>query len=600
MKIKLSDYVIQFISGIGVKHIFMVPGGGAMHLNNSIGENQNIEFVCNQHEQASAFAAETYSKISNNIGVAVVTTGPGATNAITGVVGAWLDSIPCIIISGQVKRSDLLGTLGVRQNGVQEVDIIPMVKTITKYTLTILEPYSIRYHLEKAFFLAKSGRPGPVWIDIPLDIQASIIDTDLLNGFVPESNDDRIHINVPSQVAETIKIINESKRPILLLGNGIRLSGAQKEVEKLIEFLQIPFLLTWPAMDMFADDHELLVGRPGPVAPRGANFALQNSDCLISIGARLDTVITGYAHDRFARAAKKVMVDIDQSEISKMQTKIDVKICSDAKEFLMEFLKQKDSVLHKNISEWRNKCKEWKYKYPIVLPEHKTGNNISTYYLADILSNLATKDDLILPGSSGAAIEIFLLTFRVKKGQRVTITTALGAMGNGLPACIGGCLAGGRKRTICVDGDGGFQFNIQELETLARLQLPIKIFVVNNSGYSSIRTSQARYFGRLTGADSSSGLSLPDICKVAASYGLPTMKLENNDNLKEQIRYILEMPGPMICNVIAPPDEARMPSMMSMQKPDGSMISKPLEDLWPFLERDEFLSNMLIPPVEEE
>ena len=601
MKIKLSDYISQFIVNLGVKHVFMVPGGGAMHLNDSIGYQKGIEFICNQHEQASAFAAETYAKTSDNIGVAIVTTGPGGTNAITGAVGAWFDSTPCLFISGQAKRSDLIGNLGIRQHGVQEVDIITLVKSITKYAITIMEPYSIRFHLEKAVYLAKSGRPGPVWIDVPLDVQAATIDTDFLEEFNFKSD-----VDEPSEkndlfllVSKTIKLLNKSERPILLLGNGIRLSGARNKIEELIDKLKLPFLLTWPAIDFFSDNHELLVGRPGPVAPRGANFALQNSDYLLTIGARLDIVVTGYAPDKFARAAKKIMVDIDQAEIRKMGTNIDLAICADAKAFIMEFLNQINTVLPKKRLNWISKCKNWKIKYPIILPEYRLEKLVSTYILTDVLSEELTTNDIIVSGSSGAGIEIFLLAFRAKKGQRVVSTEALGAMGTGLPASIGACLASRKKRTICVNGDGGLQFNIQEFETLARLKLPIKLFVLNNNGYSSIRTSQSRYFGRLTGADTTSGLSLPDICKVADAYGLTVLRITDQTNLVEKVRNVLNRPGLVVCEVLTPADEPRAPCMMSMQKPDGSMVSKPLEDLWPFLDRDEFLSNMIIPPIEE-
>ena len=601
MKIKLSDYIAQFIADQGVKHVFMVPGGGAMHLNDSIGHHRSIEFICNHHEQASAMAAETYARIADNLGVASVTTGPGGTNAVTGVAGAWLDSTPCLFVSGQAKRSDLIGNLGIRQHGVQEVDIVSIVKSITKYAVTIMEPNSIRYHMEKAVYLAKTGRPGPVWIDVPLDVQASMIETGELKGFdsseLPQSKKD---INVAELAAKTIELLNSSERPVLFIGNGVRLSGALKEMLKLVELLKIPVLLTWPAMDMLPDTHELLVGRPGPVAPRGANFALQNSDLLISIGARLDIVVTGYAADKFARAAKKVMVDIDQAEISKMKTKIDVPVCADAKIFIQAILDQAKSIKQHSRSAWMQRCKEWKTKYPIVLPEHKAEKLVSTYVFTDVLSDELKEGEIVIPCSSGAGIETFLLAFKAKKGQRVVNTTALGAMGNGLPACIGACLASGRKKTICVDGDGGVQFNIQEFDTMARLNLPIKLFILNNKGYSSIRTSQSRYFKRMAGADSTCGLSLPDISKVAKAYCLNVVPpITDQHNLNEKIREVLDTPGTVVCEIMTPPDEPRAPSMMSMQKPDGTMVSKPLEDLWPFLDREEFLSNMIIPPVEE-
>lgn len=598
MKIKLSDYVAQFVADQGVKHVFMVPGGGAMHLNDSFGHNKGFKFICNHHEQASAMAAETYARISENLGVALVTTGPGATNAITGVAGAWLDSTPMLIVSGQVKRSDLIGDLGIRQNGVQEIGIVKIVEPITKYAAMVMEPTKIRYHLEKAVYLARTGRPGPVWIDIPLDVQAAMIDADLLEGFEPEEAVKKP--DIPKQIQETIRLLNESERPVLFIGNGVRISGAAKEVRELAEKLNIPVLTTWLAMDILPDSHKLLVGRPGPLAPRGANFALQNSDFLMTIGARLDNVVTGYAHDKFARAAKKVMVDIDPAELGKMQMKIDVPVCADAGAFVKELLGRGGDILDKDRSGWLSRCFEWKKKYPVVLPKHRSQKLVSTYAFTDVLSDELKNDDVIIPCSSGSALELFLLAFKAKDGQRVVNTTGLGAMGNGLPAALGGCLASGGRRTVCVDGDGGIQLNIQEFETLAQQGLPIKIFVFNNQGYSSIRISQSKYFNRLSGADFTSGLALPDICKVANAYGLKTARIDDQEDLAGKIRKVLDTPGTVICELMLPPDEEREPCMMSVQTESGSMVSKPLEDLWPFLDREEFLSNMLIPPVEEE
>ncbi len=597
---KLSDYVFQFVAQQGVKHVFMVAGGGAMHLNDSVGHCPGLEYVCNLHEQAAAMAAETYAKLNENLGVALVTTGPGSTNAITGTAGAWLDSTPCLFISGQVKRSDMIGETGVRQMGVQEIDIVSIVRPITKYAVTVMEPKDIRYHLEKALYLARTGRPGPVWIDIPLDVQASQIDPASLKGFDPGELPQMTQpAYLPRLVAQAIELLNMAERPILLIGNGVRLAGTRQEMHELIGRLGIPVLLTWLAHDLLPEAHELLVGRPGPVAPRGANFALQNSDWLLTIGARLDMVLTGYAHDRFARAAQKIMVDIDPTEILKMKMPLAVAICADAKAFIQEMLRQSDHLVPRDRAPWMKRCFEWKTKYPIVLPEYRTQKLVSTYVLTDVLSNELVSDDVIVSGSSGAGIEIFLLAFRVKDGQRVLVTTALGAMGYGLPAAIGACMASGNKRTILVDGDGGFQLNIQELEVLARLNLPVKIFILSNQGYASIRTSQSRYFGRLTGADANSGVTLPDLGRVVTAYGLSFMQIKDQVNLVQQVREVLNAPGPIVCEALVPADEPRAPSLASMQRPDGSMVSKPLEDLWPFMDRQEFLSNMIIPPIEE-
>ncbi len=598
---KLSDYVMQFIAAQGVRHVFMVPGGGAMHLNDSAGHTEGIEYVCNLHEQACAIAAENYAKATGGLGVALVTSGPGGTNAITGVAGAWMDSTPTLVISGQVKRSDLKGDSGVRQMGVQEVDIVSMIRPITKYAATVLEPGGIRVHLEKAVHLALNGRPGPVWLDIPLDVQAAQIAPETLDGYVPESDRDvgAKESRLSQQVRQVRDILGKAQRPILLAGNGIRLAHALPALLNLIDRLGIPFMTTWLAIDFVGEDHPLFVGRPGAVAPRGANFAVQNSDCLISIGSRLDMILTGYAPRKLARDATKIMVDIDQAELDKHTGIIDLPIRADAGDFIREWLAQAASGSPADCRAWKERCKEWKVKYPVVLPEHRRpSGRVSTYYLSEVLSEELESGDQIVSGSSGAGIEIFLLCFKVKSGQRIFHTTALGAMGFGPPASVGACLGANGRRTICVDGDGGFQLNVQELETVARLRLPVKFFILNNGGYSSIRTSQKRHFGRLSGADSSSGLTLPSLGRIARAYGLRAMRISTQRNLRGAIRSVLESPGPVVCEIMSVADEPRMPSIEARQQPNGSMVSTPIEDLWPFLDRSEFLSNMIVPPFE--
>ncbi len=603
---KLSDYVIRFIADQGVKHVFLVPGGGAMHLNESLGRCADIEYVCNLHEQASAIAAENYSKATNNLGVALVTTGPGATNAITGLAGAWLDSTPCLFVSGQVKRADRMFSadgkhLGVRQMGVQEVDIVSIVGPLTKYAVTIDDPETIRYHMEKAAYLARTGRPGPVWIDIPLDVQAAPIDPDVLAGFGENELEVAPSDGLASTVAGVIEALNRSERPLLLAGNGVRLSRAEEEFRALVKLLGIPVETTWLAIDLIEEGHEQFVGRPGNIAPRGANFAIQNCDFLLSLGARLDRVLTGYAPERFARAAHKVMVDIDPSELAKMNGTVQQPICSDAGAFMREFQRQAHTLQRVDRTAWNQRCQQWKSCYPVVLPEHRApSGRVSVYNLAEVLSQELREKDYIVSGSSGSGIELFLLALHVKPGQRVFHTTALGSMGFGIAASIGACIAGDRRETVCVDGDGGFQFNIQELETVARLQLPIKFFVLNNEGYASIRASQASFFGApRIGCDASTGQSLPDIQRVAAAYGLPTDSITDQSNLRDEIRRVLKRPGPVVCDVHVVLDEVRQPRLASSQRPDGSFVSKPLEDLWPFLDRSEFSANMLVPVLED-
>jgi acetolactate synthase I/II/III large subunit len=602
---KLSDYVISFIAAQGVRHVFLVTGGGAMHLNESLGRCRDIEPVCNSHEQASAMAAETYGKATNSLGVALVTTGPGGTNAVTGVAGAWLDSTPCLFISGQVKRPDRMfdahGTpLGMRQLGVQEIDIVAIVKPITKYAVTVLDPATIRYHLEKALYYAQTGRPGPVWIDVPLDVQASPIDPDTLIGF-DSSERELPHVEMDDVVGHVIAAFNRSERPLVFAGNGIRLARAEHEFAQVLDVLRVPAVATWCAADLLASDAPFYVGRPGAVASRGANFALQNCDFLLAVGARLDFAITGYAPDKLAREAHKVMVDIDPAELAKLAPHIQTPVCADAGVFLRALLANRNRITHHDHTHWDRRCADWKTRYPVVTAEHrKPEGPVSIYHLAEVIGRETTPSDVMVSGSSGSGIEIFLLACPTRGGQRIYHTAGLGAMGYGLPASIGACLAHGRHRTVCVDGDGGFQFNIQELETVARLQLPIKFFVLNNDGYASIRASQKNYFGRASvGCDAASGLTVPDISRVAASYGLTTAVIADQSDLTRQVRAVLDTPGPVVCDVHVIPDEIRAPRLSSMQRPDGSFVSKPLEDLWPFLDRDEFLANMIVRPLPE-
>jgi len=603
---RVADYAMRFIAGLGVKHVFVLTGGGAMHLNDALSHCPDLEYICNHHEQACAIAAEAYSKATNHLGVAMVTTGPGGTNAITGLAGAWLDSTPCLFLSGQVKRADRMykpdGTpLGVRQRGIQEVDIVSIVRPLTKYAVTVTDPSSIRYHLEKAVYLARTGRPGPVWIDIPIDVQAATVHETDLRRFDPAEIPARIDGHLTHEVSEVIERLNRAERPLLLIGNGIRLSGAQSEVLELVRALDVPVAATWVAMDLIGDDHPRFVGKPGTVAARGANFAVQNCDFLLSIGARLDLPVIGWSAAQFARAAHKVMVDIDPGELGKLDEFMDATICADAGAFMHEIIRQRGTIKPRDRGEWLKKCADWKTRYPIVQAEHRAPEGrVSIYHLSEIIGEEAGPEDQVVSGSSGSGIEIFLFAFRARRGQRVFHTAGLGAMGFGIPASIGACIASGRKRTICVDGDGGFQLNIQELATIAHLQLPIKFFILNNDGYASIRASQANFFGAPSiGCSEETGVRLPDYRKVSHAYGLSCAVIEDQRNLREQVRRVLRMPGPVVCDVKVIPDEVRAPRVTSVQRPDGSFVSKPLEDLWPFLDREEFKGNMLVEPVSD-
>jgi len=601
--IKLSDYVIQRIAKEGVRHVFLLPGGGCMHLIDSIGQCKDITYIANLHEQACAIGADAYGQYTNNLGVALVTTGPGGTNAATGVAAAWLESTPSLFISGQVKSADIVGDRGLRQLGFQEINIVEVVKPITKYAVTVMDPASIRYHLEKAIYLAKSGRPGPVWIDIPLDVQAAQIDEVNLKSFEPPVDAAvQRREEISKKVRRAIELLNKSDRPVVLAGNGVRLAGVLPEFYELIKRLNIPVLTTWKGIDLFDENDPLFIGRPGAIGQRGANFAQQNSDWFLSLGARLDFGQTAYNHRLFARDASKVIVDVDEAEIRKLDMEVDVPVVGDAAEFVREFLRQLDQVEVKERSDWWQRCRDWKQRYPVILPEyHAASEGVNTYALIDVLSAEMTADDLLIPGVSGQCSEITMQAFKVKSGQRIYSSHGLGAMGFGIAASLAGCLASGGRRTICVDGDGGFHMNIQELETVRRLNLPVKFFVLNNSGYGSIRATQRNYFDRRFVASSfDSGLSLPDTLKVAAAYGLPTIDITGHDQLVEKVRQALAMPGPVVCDVLTPFDQPTLPRASSRQLPNGQMVSMPMEDLFPFLEREEFLENMIIPPVKSE
>lgn len=597
-QIRVADYIVNFLCKQGIKHIFVLSGGGCMHLVDAL-RGKPIEYVCNLHEQAAAIAAEAYGQYTQNIGAALVTTGPGSTNAITGVAGAWLDSTPIIMISGQVKRTDLKGERRMRQMGPQEIDIVPMVQSITKYAHTVMEPERIRYHLEKAVYLAKSGRHGPVWLDIPLDVQGAMVDESQLEGFIPDEEDSSKK-NLDHWIEQTIQILNQSLRPVILAGNGIRMSGAKSEFHQLVNALNIPVLTTWKGADLMWEDHPMFFGRPGSIGQRCANFIQQNSDCLISIGARLDAGQTAYNHLNFARAAHKIVVDIDNAEIEKLKFKIAVPALVNAKDFLNAWIQRIPQIKLQDLTPWKDYCQRLKIQYPNVLPEYYAEKNfVNHYVLMDVLSDLLEQDELIVTGSSGPCVEVFMQVFRLKQGQRAINTEGLGAMGFGLPASIGGCLASGRKRTICINGDGGFQLNIQELETVVRLNLPIKYFILCNKAYASIMTTQENYFNsNYVASGPRSGVTLPDMIKIAKAYGLTTFEIKDHRDIKDNIQKVLNAPGPVLCNVQVDPKAKILVRVKSVMNQDGKMTSMPMEDLAPFLDREEFKSHMIIEPLD--
>ena len=594
--IKVSDYLIKRLEATGIRHMFMLPGGGAMHLNDSLGNSSKIQYVSCLHEQACAIAAEAYARVTNKMGLLMVTTGPGGTNALTGVAGAYLESTPVFVVSGQVKRADMINNQGIRQQGMQELDIISIVKPITKYAALVDDPSKIRYHIEKAIYEAATGRKGPVWLDIPLDVQATMVEEDDLIGFVPQQTSDSGISDVEQSVLRVIDEINKAERPVLLAGNGIRLSGGNDAFEELIKILNFPVLTTWNGIDLIEENHPLYFGRPGGLGHRYANFIQQNSDLFLSIGARMNLLQTGYNFDGFAKDAVKIQVDIDNAELHKINVRPNIVICADAKVFMELLIKHKDKVNSKKRDAWFEYAAKLKQKYPIVQDDYwKQKDLVNTYCLIDTIAKYMTADDIYVSGSSGSCIDISMQTFSVKKGQRVFCTKGLASMGYGLPSAIGACLASGGRKTVGVNGDGGFTMNIQELETIHRLNLPIKLFVLCNGGYGAIKATQSNLFGgHLVGCDESSNMSLPNVSRVAAAYGLKTMTINNNWELEEKVKEALSGREPVIVEVHTPIGLTAQPKQVSYKNEEGQMMSKPLEYMNPPISEQEFEEAMII------
>ena len=588
---KISDYVIKFISELGVDKVFCVTGGGAMHLNNSLGCSKDVEGVFMLHEQGASVAAESYARIREGIGVCLVTSGPGSTNAITGLCGAYMDSIPVIFISGQAKRSDLVGDQNIRQFGIQEVDIISMVKPYSKYAVRLMDPAGVKYELEKAAHIAVSGRPGAVWIDIPLDIQASDVDADSLEGFVP--SDDVVKIS-DQEIDRVIDAFNSAKRPAVMLGNGVRLSHASDKARELVSLLGAPAFVSWNGVDLLDDDNPYYFGRPNIVGHRSANLIIQNADFVLSIGTRLSLLNTGYNFDGYLKNAFHVMVDIDENEMNKKSLHPQMKIVSDAGLFIDALLSRKDRISGADLSSWLEHCNYMKEKYPVEIPEQDPREGyVSLYKLFDVLSDQMTSDDIYQFTSSGTSVDIGMKVLRLKKGQRAFLNKSMAAMGYDIPACIGSCIGSGGRRTVCVTGDGSIAMNIQELEVIRRLNLPVKIFVADNSGYSMIWHSQSGNFkGHLTGCTEDSGLTLPNMKNVAEAFGIKGMEITDESGLSDKVKAVMEYEGPVVCRVKTDIMQKVIPKQSNFMNDKGQMESRPLEDMTPLLDRDELRDCM--------
>lgn len=595
---KLADYVINFFEEKNIKNIFTVSGGGSIFLCDAMAKSSKIEYVCCHHEQAASIAAEAYARFHNTIGVSIVTSGPGGTNTITGVAGAWLDHVPLITVSGQTFLSQTIGRFpGLRTLGVQEINIVDIVHPITKYAVMVTDENDIRYHLEKAVYLANDGRPGPVWLDIPADIQNKEINPNGLKKFDHLLEFPKKNPNIKDQVSELINILLCSKRPLIHIGQGIRLANAEISFFKLLDCLKIPFVTARNGNDLVESDHAQYIGRPGTYAQRGANFAVQASDLYIAIGTRLSLAQTGYNVKDYARNAYKVVIDIDESELNKNTIEINQKINSDAQIFLDELLLQLN--LHKfdnsKWNKWLLKCKEWQKKYPVVLPEYKKQKKyVNSYYFIDTLSDLLCDSDAVVT-DMGFSFQNTHQAIKIKKGQRVITNCGLASMGWGLPAAVGVAVNQKKGQTICISGEGGLQMNIQELATVSFHQLPVKIFILNNGGYLTIKQTQELSFdGRLMGCNNESGISFPKLSKIAGAYNLKFERISSHKNLLKRIQDILNENVPVFCEIMMDPNQELAPKSLNRKNADGTYRQTALEDAYPFLSHEEIAFEMSI------
>ena len=610
MKQRLADYVADFLVAHGVTDCFSVVGGGAMHLNDALGHKEGLKVTYNHHEQACAIAAEAYARLDNRIAAVCVTTGPGGTNALTGVVGGWLDSIPMFIISGQVRYDttaryalQYTGT-PLRAMGDQEYDIVKSVEHMTKYAVMIEDPKQIRYALEKAWHLATTGRPGPVWIDIPVNYQGGYIETDELVGYDPQEDDAKLPPAVDEDTIQTvIEKIKNAKRPVFHAGYGIRLSGGYEKFREVAEKLNIPIVTYWNAVDLIEDDNPLYCGRAGNMGDRPGNWAIQNADLILAVGTRISIRQVGYNWKTWARAAEVIMVDVDPAELKKPTLHVELPIWADAKDFLTKLDAKLPSKL-RETDDWNQTCERWKKEYPAVLPRQweENGETANVYAFVRYLSSQLPENSLTAV-SNGACCVVGNQAYVIQKGSRMANNSAIASMGYGLPAAIGTCIGGARRTTICLEGDGSIMMNLQELQTVLTNKLPIKLFLINNSGYHSIRLTQNNLFHdhcKVGIGEESGDLSFPDFEKIAKAFGYPYYSAHSNAEMKQAVDTVLKTEGPVFCEIFTDTKQVWEPKSSTKRLEDGTLVSPPLEDLAPFLPREELKKQMFIPLLDEE
>lgn len=592
---KVSDKIAEYLESRGIKHVFGIVGAGNVHIFNSILERGYTQIICVHNEQAATMAIQTYYRISDIVTAAILTTGAGSTNGVTGVVSAWADSIPCVIISGNENSKYMEpNALKLRMHGVQGYDSHYMVNNVTKYNNRVEKAEKTIFEIEKAFAIAIEGRPGPCWIDIPMNLQSSNVEN---SAFV---NYKDVESNIiefdESKLTATIDMLSQSKRPVLWLGHGVRLSGAEKMVKSFVEYIGIPTLVSWAAIDMIDSDHPLVYGRAGVYGQRAANFVLQNCDLLLCIGTRLAIPQVGYDISEFARNAKIVVIDIDAQELLKYKERYNVAFCTDAKLFMT---KLQDSLVHlkkDDYSTWIAQCNKYREKYPFVNAEDHpdTDGYINSYPFLYKLSERLNDNDIVVT-DMGTALLSGHQAMKFKKGQRLMTSTGLGEMGYGLPAAMGASFATNKGSVICLNCDGGMMLNLQELQTIVHHKLPIKIFIFNNEGYLMIKHTQKSLFkGRYSGTDPDSGVSCPDYGKIATAFGIRSFVIRTWGDFDTVIPQVLSYEGTVICEVFMHPEQFFVPKLSLAVKPDGTLVSPPLEDLSPLLSRDELKENMLI------
>ena len=604
-KIKLSDWVAEQLAERGIRDVFMLTGGGAMHLNHSLGTHPSLVTTFCHHEQALSMAAEAYYRLTNRLAVVNVTSGPGGTNAITGVYGAFVDSIGMLVISGQVKTETTVGYTGLplRQYGDQELDIQELVRPVTKYVAMVTDPRTIRYHLEKALYLATNGRPGPCWLDIPLDVQASKIDPDDLEpGFDPAELDEPwLKTDLPATATAILERLLAAKRPVVFAGGGVRLSGAHEQFLALIDKLGIPVVTGWNAHDVLSNDHPLYCGRPGTVGDRPGNMVTQSSDCLLVLGSRLNIRQVSYNWQSFAREAFKIWVDIDPLELQKPNVKPDMGVVADLKDLIPALIDAPYAGPSEQHTSWLEWARARGPKFPVVVPEYREQSSPCQPYVAmEALFDALEEDDVVVTGNGSACVVSFQVA-NIKRGQRLWTNSGCATMGYDLPAAIGVCAAtGGQQRVICLAGDGSIMMNLQELQTIAGYNLPVKVFIINNNGYVSIFQTHRNFFnGVEVGGGPKSNVTFPDFGKVAEAFGFSYSRIASHDELADGIRTALASNGPSICEIMIDEHASFAPKLGAKQHPDGRITSPALEDLSPFLPREVLRENMLIDLMED-